>query len=546
MTRTQLVRKAIENRLNLLEDCSILISMKSLHRIPVPGVCSVLLMCTALHLAAADGSRSLALRDAVPRQKFSLSPSADSFSKLWDVIELREKANSGNPFAQHELGLRYLIGKDYSPDTLKAAYWIQKAADQNLLPARYNLGILLNNGWGIPWNPFEAYRHFQYAARHGMKESQYVYGLLLTDNLTVPRNDVEAFRWIRTSADSGFAPAREMLAEYRKRGIGDLVNAQSGRDLGPDGASPDSAAKSPASSGFRGARMGSPGDSAAGPEDEILMKEALLEGRADDEKGGMTAGKTDAADSNRARSMLSIRSAAEAGSPEALTLLGRLIETGDGFEKDDVLASFYYLRAIRNNSPWAPALLSRLIRKDDFLDRLTSRAGRNDPIAEFSWADLVSLGFDRQLNEAQALQFLEASASQKCNSAVVELGLYYFSGKWVTQDREKGKNLLKQAADAGDREARIRLWMIGLGEGYNEVGTALVDSLRRASRDGSILAQAMLGYCYHKGIGVEASLPRSVEYYRKAYQRGSKAAYNALRDIYDGIRPRDPEFQIPD
>jgi len=503
-----------------------------------------LMICAALNLSAADGSGSLALRNAVPRQKFSLSSSANSFSKLWDVIELRDKANSGNPFAQHELGLRYLMGKDYSPDTLKAAYWIKKAAEQNLLPARYNLGILLNNGWGIPWNPFEAYKHFQYAARHGMEEAQYVFGLLLTDNLTVARNDVEAFRWVRMSADSGFAPAKETLAEFKKRGIGDPVNAQTGQDGNPTGGSPDQAANASASSGFPGAAGNAPGDSTAGPDDDIIMNEALLGDRTGAEENGTITGETGAEESISAGSMLSIRAAAEAGSPEALTLLGRLTETGNGFEKDDLLASFYYLRAIRNNSPWAPALLSRLIRKDNFHDHLMNRAGRNDPIAQFVWADLISLGFDRQLTDAQALQFLEASAAQQCNSAVLELGLYNFSGKWVTQNREKGKSLLKQAADAGDREAQIRLWMIELGEGNNAAGPAIVDSLRHAGNDGSILAQAMLGYCYHKGIGVAKNLPRSVEYYRKAYQRGSKAAYNALRDIYDGIRPNDPEFQI--
>jgi TPR repeat protein len=56
----------------------------------------------------------------------------------------------------------------------------------------------------------------------------------------------------------------------------------------------------------------------------------------------------------------------------------------------------------------------------------------------------------------------------------------------------------------------------------------------------------MIGYCYHKGIGVKSNPARSVEYYRRAYQRGSLAAYNALREIYDEIRPDDPEFRIPE
>ena len=492
-----------------------------------------------MHLPASDSTRSLALRSSLARQRFSLALSDNSYSRLWDVIELREKANSGNPFAQHELGLRYLLGRDYAPDTLKAGYWIKKAADQNLLPARYNLGILQNNGWGVPWNPFEAYRHFQYAANHGMEEAQYVFGMLLTDNLTVPRNDVEAIRWIKMSADSGFSPARETLAEFNRRGIAESANA-------PNEPASDSSDTNAANAGgeipflgFPPAPEDSSSDMSGRPDAEITAGAALAE-------GGPDADGNAPKESGDAGTMRSILAAAEAGNPDALILLGRLAETEKGREKDEILASFYFLRAIRNNSPWAPGFLARVIRQEGFFDRLRIRAGRNDAMAQFVWAALVSLGFDRQLDDRQALQLLEASAAQKCNPAVVELGLYYYSGKWVGQDREKGKSLLRQAAKGGDREAKIRLWMIGLGEGQKSDVAALVDSLRLASSDGSILAQTMIGYCYDKGIGVGRNVPRSVEYYRKAYQRGSMAAYNALRELYDEIRPDDPEFRIPE
>ena len=454
------------------------------------------------------------------------------------------KAKSGDPLAQHELGLRYLMGgKNFSADTLKAAYWIRKAAEQNLTPARYNLGILLNNGWGVPWSPFEAYKDFQYAAQHGMREAQYVYGLLLTGNLVVARNYREAYRWITMSADSGYAPAKEVLAEFEKRGITATINTQHERDTVHTNHSATPTTNTSTLSSLQPVYIDFSSDSVYEPDDETLLKEALLEHRTNDEKSNTALDSNTAVEEIVATTIQLIRTAAEAGSPEALTLMGRWYETGR-MMKNEVLASVYYLRAIRNNSPWAPMLLWKLIQKDNYFGRLKAGVSNNDPAAKFVWADLVAFGFDRQLTEAQVLHLLEAAAGQQLNEAVVELGLFYYSGKWVPQDREKGKLLLKRAADAGNREAQVRLWMIELGARESVASASLVDSLRRASNDGSVLAQAMLGYCYQKGIGVAQSIPWSVHFYRNATQRGCEAAYNALKEMYGEIRPSDPEFQI--
>jgi TPR repeat protein len=71
-----------------------------------------------------------------------------------------------------------------------------------------------------------------------------------------------------------------------------------------------------------------------------------------------------------------------------------------------------------------------------------------------------------------------------------------------------------------------------------------VKLLRRAAGEGSVLAQTMLGYCYATGLGVERSTPEAVQLYRSAAQRGSNAAYSALKELYAAIRPSDPEFEI--
>lgn len=495
---------------------------------------ALLMAAISLRVCAAPEPRKPSGEKTVPFQQQIVDPENIFQYSLYDIITLMQKANSGNPAAQHELGICYLTGRHFSADTLKAAYWIGKAADQNLVSARYNLGIFLNNGWGIPWDPFKAYRHIRFAAEHGLMEAQYVYGLFFTENLIVPRDDDQACRWISLAAEAKYPPALLALTELEKLGIVpaqvDTSRARPSYSSAPLPSNPDSVKTEPASS--LSDRRG----------ETVLLKEALNPLSATSDQSNPDSRETIVSMDRLAALLPSIVRSAEAGCPEALTFMGRFIEKGEWIKPDEALASVYYLRAIRNHSPRAPALLEALIRKVGYFERLKSKIDGGDPVSQFVWADLVAFGLDWRISEIQALSLLEASASNKNIEATLDLGLLYYSGKWVSQNREKGTAMIRQAADWGSREARIRLWMIELGSGKTD--PALVDSLFSAYRDGSLFAQAMLGTCYRQGVGVARNIPKAVLFYRDANRRGSQIALHALREMVNELRPDDPEFQI--
>ena len=117
-----------------------------------PTLVLLLLFLTTASLPQDDRSKSLALKHAsVPQTAYGFKYD-NSAARYWDEFMLVRNANAGDPLAQHELGLRYLTRNGFPADTPKAAYWIQKAAAQKLTTARYNYGLLLNNGWGVAWN----------------------------------------------------------------------------------------------------------------------------------------------------------------------------------------------------------------------------------------------------------------------------------------------------------------------------------------------------------------------------------------------------------
>ena len=104
-------------------------------------------------LYAQDSTLSKAFKSTQPHIRYPLIKARYPSYQLLTGFLLLKEANNGDPYAQHELGLRYLIGKGFVPDTVQAVFWIKKAVAQNLPFAKFNYGILLNNGIGVQWNP---------------------------------------------------------------------------------------------------------------------------------------------------------------------------------------------------------------------------------------------------------------------------------------------------------------------------------------------------------------------------------------------------------
>lgn len=475
----------------------------------------------------------------------SIFKKADESFQLWQSYLLLKEANSGNPLAQHELGLRYLTGKGFTPDTAKGFIWIQKAAEHNLTAANYNLGILLNNGWGTVWNPFEAFRRFSKAAKDTMPEALYVLGLLYTDNLIVPKNYEKAYKLIKKSASLNYKPAKDVLNEFYKKGIAavfdttlspEIINQTkklmiSGNDL-----------VDPADNITF---LNTSADSSSKVDDITLLKEVMRDG-SDELKNALGIEvKNDSTIQADTSVIRILRKAALYGSPEALVMLGRCYEKGIVVEKNPILAAENYIRAIKYDSPRAPKLLWDLLQKKEFFKILKAEASKKNVVAKFVWAELVTLHLDNQITDADALRLLEEDAAQNYMPAIIELGLCYYNGNFVKQDKMKAISILKSAEQAGSIEAKIRIAVVTIQDNMNEENTTLlIQVLKDAAEKGSLLSQVALAFCYQKGNFITQDKAEAIHYYRLSAQRGSRGAFRALKEMYDEIRPDDAEFLV--
>ncbi|MGH9557163.1 MAG: tetratricopeptide repeat protein [Terriglobales bacterium] len=92
-------------------------------------------------------------------------------------------ASTGNPHAQHMVGLMFMNGTGLEQDHCKGAAWIQKAAQQGLPRAQNDLAALYAEGRGLR------------------------------------RNLQQALFWLRCAADQGLPVARENLKRFCEHSI---------------------------------------------------------------------------------------------------------------------------------------------------------------------------------------------------------------------------------------------------------------------------------------------------------------------------------------
>jgi len=133
--------------------------------------------------------------------------------------QLRTLATGGEAVAQYNLGLIYENGPGVPRDYAEAMRWYRLAAGQGLVSAQYNLGYMYANGQGVPQNYVEAARWFREAADQGESRAQYSLGALYAGGHGVPQDFVYAHMWFNIAAsratgddEKQYSGARDSLA----------------------------------------------------------------------------------------------------------------------------------------------------------------------------------------------------------------------------------------------------------------------------------------------------------------------------------------------
>ena len=139
----------------------------------------------------------------------------------------------------YQKGLAAYIAGDYAT-ALQEWTPLAEAGD---VSAQYNLGIMYDNGQGVPQDYAEAVRWYRLAADQGYANAQSNLGNMYRRGDGAPQDYAEAARWYRLAADQGYANAQSNLGAMYGNGDGVLednvmaymwfnIGAANGNELG--------------------------------------------------------------------------------------------------------------------------------------------------------------------------------------------------------------------------------------------------------------------------------------------------------------------------
>ena len=125
--------------------------------------------------------------------------------------ETKALADQGIAYAQNNLGVMYDDGDGVPENDTEAVKWYRKAADQGDAYAQCNLGVMYENGEGVPENDAEAVKWYRKAADQGDAGAQYNLGFMYRTGEGVPENNIRAYVWWSMAKTQGHVNAASAI-----------------------------------------------------------------------------------------------------------------------------------------------------------------------------------------------------------------------------------------------------------------------------------------------------------------------------------------------
>jgi len=131
--------------------------------------------------------------------------------------EWRPLADQGDAVAQNNLGVMYDQGLGVPQDAVEAVRWYRLAAEQGDAGAQNNLGVMYKKGLGVPQNYGAAVRWYRLSADQGDAAGQAKLGASYMAGQGVPQDYVQAHMWANLAAaqnnEEGVTKLRDCLNE---------------------------------------------------------------------------------------------------------------------------------------------------------------------------------------------------------------------------------------------------------------------------------------------------------------------------------------------
>ncbi|MDR0845998.1 MAG: sel1 repeat family protein [Lactobacillales bacterium] len=397
-------------------------------------------------------------------------------------------ALDGDAECQSDIGFAYLVGQLVSQDYDKALKWLSKAAEQGNPNAQSNLGYLYAEGVGVQSDTSIAIDWYLKAAESGNAIAQNNLATYYYRGEGVEQSFDEAVYWYKKAADQGDPDAQLALGNAYALGLGIEKNSEKALKLY------EAAAK---------------GGLKQGKQSIKLLKKGGFEEDSFNNLGGCFETGEQGFEINLTKAADMYQRSAELGSDMAQCNLGSLYARGDGVERSDEKAVYWWSEAAKSRNKIAKQLLGLANKK------ATNPYGSKTTLRDY-------------MNN---FELFELADSGKNNSGIAQcdLGNRYYVGEGVDENIELGIYWWTRAADNGDIIAQQNLANSYLsGEGVPVNYQKAIELNERAAAQGDDFAMLGLAKIYREGLGVDSDPAKALEWTLKAAQLGSvDGQYNA-------------------
>ena len=403
------------------------------------------------------------------------------------------QAETGDAFAQYNVGVAYANGDGVAQDQASAVKWFMKAAEKDITEAQYNLGICYANGWGVTKDDSEAAKWFRKASDKGDADAQFKLGNLYDNGRGVTIDDVEAVKWYRSAAIQGHAMAQHDLGIMYARGEGvpkkDSIEAHA-----------------------------------------WFILAAYSAKEAGQDQDGITIRKT----RETYEKVLTLESKSRAQA--RAIVLSKLIDEKKAFKE-------YMLKAMEQGIDWAQFNLGYCYANGVGVEKDTAEAVKwYRKAAEQGFANAQNhLGNHYADGEGVEKDFVEAflwyrKAAEAGNAvAQYNLGNSYYVGEGVEKDIAQAASWYRKAAEQGYAMAQFNLAnSYANGEGLAKDFVQAVKWYRIAASQGHDMAQYNLGVRYANGEGLEKDKVEAYAYWTLAAATNQRAL-NSLPGLENSL-----------
>jgi TPR repeat protein len=112
------------------------------------------------------------------------------------------------PWLAHSADFDAGVAAHNKSDYATALREFRPLAEKGNAIAQLALGLMYDNGEGVPENDAEAVKWYRLGAEQGYARAQSNLGLMYAKGRGVPENDAEAVKWYRKAAEQGDASAQ--------------------------------------------------------------------------------------------------------------------------------------------------------------------------------------------------------------------------------------------------------------------------------------------------------------------------------------------------